>query len=130
MMSDIILQPLTYCKNKACGKPITVKNVFEEVEIEEAPHHIIIAYKCFHCTQEDQMVGTRESWEAFLEDDEEEEGKYQKEIRAAEVEVNAIKSAQDLINLWHSYRRAPLFEDVMGSCQCDDCRKRIYYHGQ
>ena len=126
-MSDIILQPLTHCKNKACRKPITVKNVYDETEIEEAPHHIIIAYKCFNCTQEDQMVGTRESWEQFLEEDEEEEGKYQKELRVAEMEMAPINSAQDIINLWHSYSRPPIFEDSMGLCGCDDCNERIYY---
>ena len=126
-MSHMTLQPLTYCKNKACKNPITVKNVYEETEIEEAPHHIIIAYKCFNCTQEDQMVGTRESWEQFLEEDEEEEGTYQKALRAAEIEVAPINSAQDLINLWHSYRRPPIFEDSMGICGCDDCNERIYY---
>ncbi len=76
------------------------------------------------------MVGTRESWEQFLEEDEEEEGLYQKELRAAEIEVGAIGSAQDLINLWHSYRRPPLMEDRMGICNCDDCNERIYYNGK
>ncbi len=120
------LQPLTYCKNKACRNPITVKNVYEETEIEEAPHHIIIGYKCFNCTQEDQMVGTRESWEAFLEEDQEEEADYQKAIRVAEIEVNAITSADDLVNLWHSYRRPPILEDRIGACGCPVCTERNY----
>jgi hypothetical protein len=124
------LQPLTYCKNKACRNPITVKNVYEETEIEEAPHHIIIAYKCFNCTQEDQMVGTRESWEDFLEEDREEEDVYQTAIRAAEVEVNVIESAGDLITLWRSYRRPPIIEEVMGACGCPTCTARRYTNGE
>jgi hypothetical protein len=125
-MSQSTLQPLTYCKNKACGKPITVKNVHEEREIEEAPHHIIIEYKCFNCTQEDQMVGTRESWEQFLSEDMEEEDSYQRALRDAEVELGGIESAQDLINLWHSYNRPPILEDRIGACKCLICEKRNY----
>ena len=73
------------------------------------------------------MVGTRESWEAFLEEDEEDESAYQKAIRVAEVEIGPIESAHDLITLWASLRRAPILEDRIGACGCDDCNERIYY---
>ena len=129
-MSAMTLQPLTYCKNKACRNPITVKNVYEEREIEEAPQHIIIEYKCFNCTQEDQMVGTRESWELFLQEDMEDEAAYQKIIRVAEIEVNAINSAADLVTLWHSYKRPPILEDRIGVCNCAQCKRRETYGEQ
>ncbi len=72
------------------------------------------------------MVGTRESWEQFLEEDVEDEEEYQKALRVAEIEIAPIESADDLINLWHSYRRPPILEDRIGACGCAECNERNY----
>jgi len=120
------LQPLTYCKNQECREPITVKHVTQEREIEDAPQHIIIEFKCGYCTHEDKMVGTKKSWHDFLREEAEVDNADEKRERVMEIELGAINSAQDLINLWHSLRRAPLLEDRIGLCTCDECKRKLY----
>ncbi len=124
----MIMTPLAHCKAAACHAPISVADVFKEKLIEESPDHVVVTYKCPACGRKDTMAGTIQSWTEFKQDDEEERrGKAassDKVLKAAEIELGGIDNVDDLLTLWRSYRRAPLREAVMGSCNCDDCEKR------
>jgi len=120
--------PLAHCKAATCRHPINVNDVYKEKIVEESPSHLVVEYKCSGCGRKDRMVGTIESWEQFKRDQAEgERGEIVSSdqiIKAAQIEVDAIDGADDLITLWRSYRTAPLIEAVLGSCNCDDCKKR------
>jgi hypothetical protein len=102
--------------------------VFREKIVEESPQHLVVEYKCPGCGRKDRMVGTLQSWEEFKREDEEEtrsnDAFSERVEKAAEIELDGIDSVDDLVTLWRSYKRAPLREAVLGSCNCDDCKKR------
>jgi hypothetical protein len=74
------------------------------------------------------MVGTIESWRVFKDEESQiavdRKAECVRTEKAAHIEINAISNVEDLVTLWRSYRRAPLREAVMWSCNCDDCEKR------
>lgn len=123
-----VVTPLTYCKTDVCREPITVSDVIKDVAVVESPQHIVVTFKCSKCERIDKMVGTNESWKAFKRDSALEEiaedNKSQQVVKAAEIEVNAIDSVEDLKTLWRSYKNPPLIEDLIDVCGCDECIKR------
>ncbi len=124
----MIMTPLAHCKTATCRAPISVTDVFKEKLIEEAEDHIVVTYKCPNCGRKDSMAGTIQSWTEFKRDDEEETrgeiASSNQILKAAEIELGGIDGVDDLVTLWRSYKRPPLREAVLGSCQCDDCTAR------
>ena len=119
--------PLTHCKTATCRAPITVDDVYKDQVVKESPQHIVVTFRCPKCERADRMVGTNESWDAFKRDAAVEEAAAvdtDKVMKAAEIEMNAIDSVDDLTTLWKSYKTPPLIEEVMNACPCDDCKRR------
>jgi hypothetical protein len=127
---SLTVTPLTYCKKASCREVITVRDVYEEKTVTESPQHILVLYKCSACQSENQMIGTIQSWEEFKYEDEQERNSedvlISSIIKAASIELDGIDSVDDLATLWRSFKRPPLREAVMGSCQCDECKNRRF----
>ena len=119
---------LAHCKVATCRTPIFASNVFREKIVEESPNHIVVIWKCPACGMKDRMVGTIESWKGFKSQEKEEEVQptMNRITKGAEIEMSGIDSVDDLITLWRSYKNPPLREAVLGSCHCDECKKRRF----
>ena len=118
------------CKYTDCAGEITVPDVSKVTAIPKAPHHLALVAQCGTCQRTSQYVVERTTWEDAREKIKtaaEIEADYVgRAIKAAEIELDAIETVNDLINLWASYKTPPLLEGLEGRCHCAECEKRRY----
>ncbi len=100
------------------------------VAILQSPQHVALVYQCSHCGNKSKVVAEQADWEQRKKglDDERTErtSKRSQNTRAHEIELDAIQGPDDLIALWSSLPRAPVREETMNSCGCDECKRRLY----
>lgn len=110
----------------ACQKDIYPSDVTKVVAITGSPQHVALLYMCANCGNKSKIVSERDEWTSIQN-----EVAYRKSSsRIYQIELDAIGSAQDLIELWASYPRPPIREEVMNTCKCKECHERLYVQRQ
>lgn len=121
---------LAKCKHTDCAGEIEVPDVRKATAIPKAPHHLALVAECATCLRLGQYVIERAVWDseraAHDERVKEPVSVYDRATRAAEIEVNAIDTADELISYWSSLRMPPIIEGLVGACKCDDCNRKFY----
>ena len=116
---------LTRCT--ACQGNVTPENVVKSVVIPAAPMHIALVYKCPRCGKRERVVAETEEWKRLAELSQAITKTNDKQLSIhIQVELGAISTAQDLMDLWAAQKEPPLLEDKMGACRCDQCNWRMY----
>ena len=114
------MTPLSRCAY--CQTDIYANAVTKTVAITGSPQHVALLYTCLECGNKSKIVSERDEWKKVQH-----ENSYRKSSsRVFKIELDAISSAQDLINLWASYRTPPIREEVMNKCGCKECKQRLY----
>jgi hypothetical protein len=114
----------THCKVFTCREPITVRDVVREKDVADAPQHVVVIFKCPKCGRTDRAVGSRENWSERLAEAGVEEAEIDGTLVEARLELGLFDNVAELEALWRSYPVPPMIEELKGSCQCDDCRRR------
>ena len=115
---------LTRCK--FCQTDIHADAVTRVVAISGSPQHVALLYTCVKCGNKSKVVSEINEWESIKH-----ENAYRaSSARIYKIELDAIGSAQDLINLWASYKTPPIREEVMNTCGCKECKGRLYGKGK
>ncbi len=120
--------PLSKCTK--CHEDVFPSHVFKEVIIQQSPQHVALIYECGACGNESKVVAERGDWKARREAFDRETARRtafdETDFRAVEIELDAVSGADDLVALWRSLSQPPLREEVMGSCGCEECERRLY----
>ena len=114
------IQPLSRCV--ACKKEVYPSAVTKVIAITGSPQHVALLYECEHCGNASKVVSERSDWA----DRQNEVTQQKSRAKIYQIELDAISSAQDLMELWASYPQPPIREEVMNACGCITCKRRLY----
>ena len=118
------LTPLTICEE--CGAHIWANDVFKTFVVPKAPNHLALVFRCAKCGHADRMAAQENEWEAAKDEAANHSTEKGTVIQGALIDLESIEGVDDLIAEWRSLKTPPLREEVMGSCQCDECERRLY----
>jgi uncharacterized Zn finger protein len=116
----MIVEKLSSCPK--CTGDIFPQDVYKTVPIQQSPQHVALVYKCPRCGTKSRAVATAEDWE----DRRVKATKRKTNLRAEQIELDAVESVDDLVALWASYKNPPIREEVMFACMCPQCVERLY----
>ena len=114
------IQPLSKCAR--CQVAVFSSAVTKVVAITGSPQHVALLYTCANCGNKSKIVSEREKWTSIQD----EVTHRTSSARIYKIELDAINSAQDLIELWASYPTPAIREKVMNTCNCKTCHRRLY----
>lgn len=115
---------LTSCSR--CDFAIYPDNIYKTVAIPKAPQHIGLVYLCPQCGHKSKLVAEHEEWDDKQRLAREDEANRKRNIRAEQIELDAVESVDDLIALWRSLKNPPILEDRIGVCTCPGCKEKFY----
>ena len=119
-----LMTRLTRCA--MCQTDVHASAVTKVVAITGSPQHVALLYTCAKCGNKSKVVSEIDEWEQVKH----ENAHRKSSSRVFKIELDAIGSAQDLINLWASYKTPPIREEVMNTCGCKECKERLYGKGK
>lgn len=123
-MSVVSVRALSACEE--CFNDIWADDVFKKVAIPKSPMHLALVFRCPRCRTVGRLLATHEEWETAQAEAEDARVDRDILVRAASVDLDGELTVAVLEAFWAAEKRPPLLEDRIGSCNCEDCKRRLY----
>lgn len=111
-------------KCEKCKGIIDVECVSRTVKIPSSPRFVALVYECSFCLHRGRIACPVDEW-SELSGYEPTLNAAGRAIRAAQIELDAVDSAAELLALWASYPGEVIVEPGLNRrCTCKDCERR------